>query len=142
MTYLLVKSFHIIFVVAWMASLLIYPRYKIHQMSGVPDGELSGAMQEASARLRRIIMTPSFILVWALGLTMIALNPGLLQQGWLHAKIALLVVLSGMHGWLVVIGRKIDSGESPVRAGTLRMLNEVPFLLMIVIVILAITKAF
>jgi len=142
MTYLLVKSFHIIFVVAWMASLLIYPRYKIHQMSGVPDGELSSAMQEASARLRRIIMTPSFILVWALGLTMIALNPALLQQGWLHAKIALLLVLSGMHGWLVVIGRKIDRGETPLKAGTLRMLNEVPFLLMIVIVILAITKAF
>jgi len=142
MPYLLVKSFHIIFVVAWMASLLIYPRYKIHQMSGVPDGELSSAMQEASARLRRIIMTPSFILVWALGLTMIALNPALLQQGWLHAKIALLLVLSGMHGWLVVIGRKIDRGETPLKAGTLRMLNEVPFLLMIVIVILAITKAF
>ncbi len=142
MTYLLVKSAHLIFVIAWMASLLIYPRYKIHQLSGVSGGELSLTMADASARLRRIIMTPAFVLVWALGLTMIALNPSLLQQGWLHLKLVLLVAMSALHGWFIVIGRRIDQGQAPVSMRTLRMVNEVPFLLMIVIVVLAIVKPF
>ncbi|MEM0985694.1 MAG: CopD family protein [Pseudomonadota bacterium] len=142
MIYLAVKSAHIVFVVAWMASLLIYPRYKIHQLTGIPGGELALAMSDASTRLRRIIMTPAMLLVWGLGITMIVLNPGLLQQGWLHAKIFLLVVLSGIHGWFVGMGRKIDNGQSPVSAKTLRMINEAPFLLMIVVVVLAITKPF
>ncbi|MEM7766039.1 MAG: CopD family protein [Pseudomonadota bacterium] len=142
MTYLVVKSAHIVFVIAWMAALLIYPRYKIHQLNGEAGGELALAMSDASARLRRIIMTPALLLVWGLGLTMIALNPALLQQGWMHLKIALLVGLTGVHGWFVATGKKIDRGEPAVSAKTLRLINEVPFLVMIAVVVLAITKPF
>lgn len=142
MTYLVVKSLHIIFVVAWMASLLIYPRYKIHQLTGEPNGELFTSMQDAAARLKRIIMTPSLILVWVLGLTMVALNPELLSQGWFHAKLALLLGISGVHGWYVAVGRKIDGNDGAVSERTLRMMNEVPFLLMIGVVLLAVIKPF
>lgn len=140
--YLWIKAAHIVFVVAWMASLLIYPRYKIHQLGGEPDGELAETMKEAAGRLRRIIMTPSMVIVWGLGLIMIILQPNLSSQGWLHVKLALLLVLTGLHGWFVYLGRRIDDHTPTVSSRTLRMINEVPFVLMIVIVGLAVIKPF
>ncbi|MEO1028271.1 MAG: CopD family protein [Pseudomonadota bacterium] len=140
--YIWIKAVHIIFVVAWMAGLLIFPRYKIHQLSAVPGGELATAMSEASQRLRRIILTPALIAVWGLGLTMIWLNPALLSQGWFHTKLALVLVLSGLHGYLISMGKKVDAGDAPLSQKTLRLLNEVPFLIMIGVVLLAVAKPF
>lgn len=142
MLYLWVKAFHIIFVVAWMATLLIYPRYKLHQMSSSAGEPLFDTMSEAAIRLRRIIMTPSLILVWVFGLAMIALNPALMSEGWLHAKLALVLGLSGFHGWLVGVGRSIDQGEPKISARTMRLVNELPFILFIVIVILVVVRPF
>ncbi|MFN7056552.1 CopD family protein [Hyphomonas sp.] len=142
MLYLWIKAAHIIFVIALMAGLLIYPRYKIHQLSSRPGEALFDTMMDASARLKRIILTPSLLLVWALGLTMLALNPGLLSQGWMHAKLLLVTVLSGMYGYFSVLGKRVDAVTGTVEARRLRMLNEVPFLLMIGVVLLAILKPF
>ncbi|WP_373007636.1 CopD family protein [Hyphomonas sp.] len=142
MLYLWVKALHIIFVVALIASLLVYPRYKIHQLSSSPGEPLYEAMKKSSAQLRLIIMNPSLILVWVFGLTMLWMNPALLSQGWLHAKLALVLILSGMHGYFIRLGKKVDSGGDGVSARQLRMLNEVPFLLMVVIVILVVAKPF
>ncbi len=142
MLYLWVKAFHIIFVVAWMAAMLIYPRYKIHQMSSSAGEPLFDTMSEAAIRLRRIIMTPSLILVWVLGLAMIALNPALLSDGWLHAKLVLVLGLSGFHGWLIGVGRSIDQGTPKISAGTMRMVNELPFIIFIVITILVVVRPF
>jgi len=142
MLYLWVKAFHIIFVVSLMASLLVYPRYKIHQLSSQPGEPLHEAMKKASYQLRMIIMNPSLILVWVFGLAMLWMNQGLLSQGWLHVKLLLVLILSGLHGYFVRLGKRIDRGGDGVSAKTLRMLNEVPFLLMIVIVILVAVKPF
>lgn len=142
MLYLSVKAAHIIFVIALMAGLLIYPRYKIHQLSSAPGEPLFDTMQDASARLKRIILTPSLIIVWLLGLTMMWLNPGLLSQGWMHAKLLLVILLSGLYGYFSVLGRRVDNVTGTVQAKRLRMLNEVPFILMIAVVILAILKPF
>ncbi len=140
--YLWIQAVHIIFVVAWMAGLLIYPRYKIHQMGAEPGGELAVTMSDASARLRRIILTPALIAVWVLGLTMIWLNPGLFSQGWFHLKLVLVVLLSGLHGYIVSMGRRVDQGGAPLSQKNLRLLNEVPFILMIFVVLLAVAKPF
>ncbi|MEM6946762.1 MAG: CopD family protein [Pseudomonadota bacterium] len=140
--YLWIQAFHIIFVVAWMAGMLIYPRYKIHQMQAATGGELAVTMADASNRLRRIILTPAMLLVWTLGLTMLWLNPPLLSQGWVHAKLALVTALSGLHGYLITIGKRVDAGRAPLTATQMRLLNEVPFLLMIAIVLLAVAKPF
>ena len=142
MLYLWVKALHIIFVVSLMASLLVYPRYKIHQLSSQPGEPLYEAMKKASYQLRMIIMNPSLILVWVFGLAMLWMNQDLLSQGWLHAKLVLVLILSGMHGYFVRLGKKVDLGGDGVSARQLRMLNEVPFLLMIVIVILVAVKPF
>ncbi len=142
MLYLFVKALHIIFVVSLMASLLVYPRYKIHQLSSTPGEPLFETMKKSSQQLRKIIMNPSLILVWVLGLTMLWMNPGLMSQGWLHAKLLLVLILSGLHGYFIGLGKKVDRGGDGVSAKRLRMLNEVPFLLMIVIVILVAVKPF
>jgi putative membrane protein len=142
MLYLSVKAAHIIFVIALMAGLLIYPRYKIHQLSSTPGEPLFDTMQDASARLKRIILTPSLIIVWLLGLAMLWLNPGLLSQGWMHAKLLLVILLSGLYGYFSVLGKRVDQVTGPVQAKRLRLLNEAPFILMIGVVILAILKPF
>jgi len=140
--YLWIKAFHIIFVIALMAGLLIYPRYKLHQLKSKPGDLLFETMKEASNRLRKIILNPALILVWVLGITMIVLNQSLLTQGWMHVKLILVVVLSGLHGYFISIGKKIDRGDLGPSPKTMKLLNEVPFLIMIGIVLLAILKPF
>ncbi len=142
MLYLWVKALHVIFVIAWMAGLLMLPRLRIYQLSGSSGDPLFEQMKEASARLRKIILTPALVAVWLLGIAMVVLQPGLLQQGWLHAKILLVLIITGLHGYFVSVGRKIDSGESSLTERRLRAMNEVPFIAMIGVVILVVVKPF
>ncbi len=140
--YLWIKAFHLIFVIALMGGLLIFPRYKLHQMSSAPGEPLFEKMKEASARLRRIILSPALILVWVLGLAMLYLNPSLLQSGWMHVKLFFVVLLTGIHGYFISVGRKIDNGQSGPGVNALKMLNELPFIFLIVIVIMVIVRPF
>lgn len=140
--YLWVQAFHIIFVIALMAGLLIYPRYKLHQLSSKPGEPLFETMKEASNRLRKIILNPALILVWVLGVSMLVMNPSLLSMGWMHVKLVLVLVLTGMHGYFISIGKKIDRGDVGPTPTRMKMLNEVPFLIMIGVVLLAVLKPF
>lgn len=142
MLYNWVRAFHIIFVIAFMASLMIYPRYKIHQLSSKPGEPMFETMKKASDQLRKIIMNPSLIFIWLLGGAMLYLNQGLLAQPWMHVKLLLVFILSGFHGYYVRVGKQIDRGETRVTAKKLRMLNEVPFLMMIAVVIFAVVEPF
>lgn len=141
MVYLWLKALHLIFVVAFMAAMLVYPRYKLHQLSADPGDILFETMKSASTKLRLIILNPSIILVWVLGLSMIAMNQGLLSQGWFHVKLLFVLILTGLHGYFISVGKKIDRGEA-VSEKRLKMMNEVPFLLMIVVVIMVIVRPF
>lgn len=141
MLYLWIKALHLIFVIAFMAGMLILPRYKLHQLTSKPGDQLFEAMKSASVKLRNIILTPSIILVWVFGITMMVMNPSLFQQGWFHVKLALVVILTGMHGYFVWLGKKIDRNEA-ISARRLKMLNELPFILMIVVVIMVIVRPF
>lgn len=141
MTYLWLKAFHLIFVIAFMAGMLIYPRYKLHQLTAKPGDPLFETMKSASNKLRIIILNPSVILVWVLGIAMVAMNHGLLSQGWFHVKLLFVLILTGLHGYFISMGKKIDNGET-LPAKQLKLLNEVPFLLMIVIVVMVIVRPF
>jgi len=144
--YLWVKSAHVVFVVSLMAGLLIYPRYKIHQLSSRPGEPLFETMKDASARLLRIILNPSLILVWALGILMLYLDWSrggqMILEPWMHAKLALVLAVSALQGYFIGLGRKVDRVSGKVEAKTLRMLNELPFILMIGVVILVIVRPF
>jgi putative membrane protein len=136
------KALHIVFVIAWMAGLMMYPRLKIYQLSDVPGSKLFEEMKLAALRLRKIILTPSLIGTWGFGLALLGRNPDFLEAGWLHVKLALVIVITGFHLYFTVIGKRVDAAEPGVSAKKLRMMNEVPFLAMIGIVILVIVKPF
>jgi protoporphyrinogen IX oxidase len=142
--YLWVKAFHIIFVIFWMAGLFLLPRYLVHHQEALGTPEAT-AWEKREALLRRMILTPSMIVVWLLGLALAA-NLGLFEGGaglgWLHAKLLLVLLLSGYHGWAVGYAKKLAKGQGGIAPRTLRMVGEVPALAVILIVILVVVKPF
>jgi protoporphyrinogen IX oxidase len=139
--YLFLKSGHVIFMVFWLAGLFMLPRQCIYMLDHVPgsDGEMKWATR--MGKLRKIILTPAMIIVWVLGLSM-AYSGDWFASGWLHAKLALVLGLTGYHGWLVAQTKKMARGERPLTEAQLRMIGEVPGLLLIVIVLLVYLKPF
>ncbi len=141
--YLWIQAFHIISVIVYMAGLLMYPRLKIYQMADQPGGNLFEEMRLASGRMRKIILTPSLFGVWGFGLWMVFLNPSLVSgSAWFPVKFLLVLVITGAHGFFVAQGKKIDQGTATITERQLRILNEVPAILLIFIVILAVVKPF
>jgi putative membrane protein len=136
-----VKAFHVIAVIFWIAGLFMLPRFLVYQMATTPGSPEDRLWNERNARIKRIIVNPGLILVWILGL-MVATSYGFAGQGWLHVKIALVVLLSGYHGWLSATAKKFARGERPYAEKTLRLMNEVPALATILIVILVVVKPF
>lgn len=141
MTYLWLKAGHLIFVIFWLAGLFMLPRFFIyHQETAVGSPE-SEAWIERERKLMRIILTPSLVIVWIFGL-MLAFSTGAFSQGWFHAKLLLVLLLSGYHGWMVGYARKLARGERPLSGKHLRILNEVPGIATALIVIVVIVKPF
>ena len=139
--YLWVKALHVIAVIFWIAGLFMMPRFLVYQMATVPGSPEDQLWNERNARIKRIILNPGIILVWVLGL-MVATSYGFAGQYWLHAKLLLVVLLSGYHGWLSATAKKFARGLRPYPERTLRLLNEVPALATIVIVVLVVVKPF
>jgi putative membrane protein len=135
------KAAHIIFVIFWMAGLFIFPRYLIHHQDALARPDEAARWVEREARLRRIILTPALIAVWLFGL-LLAAGGEWWASGWLHAKIALVVGLSGFHGWAVGYARKLGQGRATLPDRRLRMLNELPALGVVLIVWLVVLKPF
>ncbi len=140
--YLWVKALHLIFVVSWIAGLLIYPRYKLHQLRSQPGEALFDTMQKASKKLRKIILEPSIAAVWILGLALVALNPAVASGKWFMVKMVLVIAISAMHGMLLRIGRTIDEGNSNFSMTRLKVINEIPFVLFAIIAVLVIVQPF
>ncbi|MBB3912182.1 CopD family protein [Sphingomonas desiccabilis] len=143
--YLWVKAAHVIFMVFWMAGLFILPRYLVHHQEGLDDPAERPRWVSREAKLRAMILTPAMVAVWLLGLALAA-NAGLFDGqpglGWLHAKLLFVLLLTGYHGWAVGYAKKLAAGRPTLASSRLRMLNEVPALLLAVIVALAIVKPF
>lgn len=139
--YLFLKSGHVIFMVFWMAGLFMLPRQCIYMLDHAPGSPGEAKWAERMGKLRKIILTPSLIIVWVLGLSM-AYGGGWFASGWLHAKLTLVVAMTGYHGWLVAQTKKMARGERPLSEKTLRMIGEVPGVLLILIVLLVYLKPF
>jgi putative membrane protein len=141
-----VKAGHVIFVIFWMAGLFMLPRYLVYHQEAVSGSPEAEAWVDREAKIRRIILTPAIVLVWLFGL-MLAVNIGLMSGasglGWLHAKLALVVILSGYHGWAAGYSKKLAAGKPPSLTGKqLRMLNEIPAILVTLVIILVIVRPF
>jgi putative membrane protein len=141
MLYLWLKAFHVIAVIAWMAGMLYLPRLFVYH-SEVPKGSIqSDTFKIMERRLLKAIINPAMIVTWVLGLYLVW-DGGWYTSGWLHAKLLLVLILSGVHGFLSKTV-KVFAADGNVRpAKFYRMINEVPTVLMIGIVILVIVKPF
>ena len=134
---------HIIFVVFWMAGLFMLPRYLVYHQEALAAGRADEAAlwTTRETKLRGIILTPAMIVVWVLGLTLATVGQHW-GEGWLHAKLLLVIGLSGYHGWAVGYARKLAANRPTLEGRTLRMLNEVPALAATAIVVLVVVKPF
>ena len=141
MTYLWLKALHVIAIIAWMAGLLYLPRLFIYHCEAPKGSVQSETFKVMERRLMRIIMTPAMIIAWFLGLWL-AFAGGHLPAHWFHAKFALVIGLSAVHGYFAGAVRRFgeDRNDKPTRHW--RIWNEVPTVLMIAIVILVIVKPF
>jgi len=141
--YLWFKAFHIVAVVAWMAGLLYLPRLFAYHAE-VPAGSAQSETFKVMERgLYRTIMTPAMIAVWILGpLTLLSLPAELLSAGWFHAKLLLVLFLTGFH-YLLGRWRKdfaADRNHKPARF--YKRVNEVPTVILILVVLLVVLKPF
>ena len=141
MTYLWIKAGHIIFVVFWMAGLFTLPRQMLYMHSAAPGSAEEALWTTRIGLLRKMILTPSLVVVWVLGL-LLAMSSGAFSQGWLHAKLLLVVILSGYHGWLVAQARRMGAGARPLSEKQLRGWGEFPAIVLALVVVLVVIKPF
>lgn len=140
--YLWLKAVHLIFVIFWMAGMFAFPRFLIYHQEGLADPAECARWAEREHKLRKIILTPSMIIVWVVGL-LLAHSIGAWSQGWFHAKFAIVIALSAYHGWMIGYARRLMRPGAHLLTGKqLRLINEVPGLTTIAIVILVIVKPF
>jgi putative membrane protein len=135
-----VKAVHIMFVVAWFAGLFYLPRLFVYHTDTLDDaGHQRFALME---RKLYGLMTIAMIGTWIMGITMIVMVPGYLHLGWLHAKLTLVILLTGYQGFLKMHLRKFANKTNTKSARYWRFMNEVPALFLIAIVILVVVKPF
>jgi putative membrane protein len=141
MLYLWLKAFHIIAVIAWMAGMLYLPRLFVYHADAEIGSVQSETFKVMERRLLKAIINPAMIVVWLLGLYL-AWSGGWFSAGWLHAKILLVLVMSGLHGYYSRAVKAFAQDRNKKSARHWRMMNEVPTLLLVGIVILVVVKPF
>jgi len=139
--YLTIKAFHIIAVISWMAGLLYLPRLFVYHAVAVPGSEQSETFKVMERRLLNFIMTPAMAVTWILGMVLV-IQGQFMGATWFHIKFVLVIVLSVMHGqcsqWVADFSRDRNRHSQKF----FRIVNEIPTVLMIGIVLLAVLKPF
>jgi putative membrane protein len=135
------KAFHVIAVIAWMAGMLYLPRLFVYHCEAEAGSKQSETFKVMERRLLRAIINPAMIAAWLFGLTL-AYQGGWFAAHWLQAKLALVLILSGIHGLLARWVRDFAADRNRNSQRFYRIINEIPAVLMIGIVILAVVKPF
>ena len=135
------KAFHIIAVIAWMAGMLYLPRLFVYHCDAEIGSRQSETFKLMERRLFKVIIDPAMLVAWGLGLWL-AWAGGWFATSWLQAKIFLVLVLSALHGLLARWARDFGHDQNRHSVRFYRIINEVPTVLMVAIVILAVVKPF
>ena len=135
------KAVHILAVISWMAGMLYLPRLFVYHTEAEPGSKQSETFKVMERRLLQGIINPAMIATWAFGLWL-AWDGAFFTSPWFHAKLALVVILSGVHGFFARCVRVFAEDRNTRPQRFYRMINEVPTLLMIGIVILVVVKPF
>ncbi|MGB6230551.1 MAG: CopD family protein [Litorimonas sp.] len=133
------KALHLSAVIFWMAGQLYLPRLFVYHSVAQPGGELEAKMEEAEAKLLRIIMNPAMIAALLLGLALLVMYP---HPASIHVKVLLAFGLIGYHGFLAKTRKQFLNGGRPRSEKFFRRINEIPAIVTIVIVVLAIVQPF
>jgi putative membrane protein len=139
--YALIKALHLIAVIAWMAGLFYLPRLFVYHADVPPESDRSDMLKIMERKLLKVIMNPAMILTFILGVLMLSV-PGMMTQGWMHVKLTLVFLLAGFHGMCSRYVRLFATDQNTKNHRYYRFFNEVPTLLMIAIVLLAVIKPF
>jgi putative membrane protein len=139
--YLWLKTLHIFFFIAWMAGMLYLPRLFVYHADAEKGSKQSETFKVMERRLLRGIMNPSMIVVWVVGFWM-AINGGWMVAGWLHAKLALVLAMSAVHGMFSKWRKDFEADRNARPASFYRMWNEVPAVILIAIIVLVVIKPF
>ena len=139
--FLWIKALHIVAIIAWMAGLLYLPRLFVYHAGTAVGSESSETFKVMERRLLRAIMNPAMIAAFILGGALVAIEgPELMHAGWFHIKVLLVLVLAVMHGLMARWRKEFERDERRRTAKFFRFANEVPTLVLIAIVILAVVK--
>jgi len=141
--YLWVKACHIIAAIAWMAGLLYLPRLFVYHCSATSNSDLDRIFRTMERRLLRFIMGPAMAATWLLGIALIYLSPhAVWGEIWFYGKVLAVVTMSGVHGGMAVWQRDFENDRNRHSPRFYKMVNEVPTVLMVVIVLLVVAKPF
>ncbi len=139
MGYLWIKAFHVVAVVTWFAAIFYLPRlFVYHAMAEDTPGRERFKVMER--KLYNGIMTPSAAVTIALGVWLLLINPAWLEQGWMQLKLVLVALLVGYHAWCGVLLRRFRDDANRHSHRWYRVFNDVPVLMLVAIVILAVVK--
>lgn len=141
--YLLLRALHLISIIAWMAGLLYLPRLFVYHTAAEKGSAQSETFKVMERRLLRGIMNPAMIAAWILGLALLAI-PGAVDwsDGWIYVKLACVLALSGLHGALSGWRRAFEADNNSRSGRFFRIVNEIPTVLMIVIVVMVVMRPF
>lgn len=139
--YLWLKAFHIMSVISWMAAMFYLPRLMVYHADSETGSTQSETFKVMERRLLKAIMTPAMIASWVFGLS-VAYGYSLFGDGWLHVKLAIVLALSGYHGLLARHVRIFACDENSHSSRYYRLINEIPTLLMAIIVFLVVLQPF
>lgn len=140
--YLLLKALHVVAVISWMAGLLYLPRLYVYHAGAVKGQELDTTLITMEKRLYRYIMLPAMLVTLAIGVALVVTVGIENLGGWFHLKTLLVLGMFGFHGVLGKYRRVFAEGRNTKSASFFRKINEIPAVLMLVIVILAVMKPF
>jgi len=135
------RALHVIAVIAWMAGMLYLPRLYVYHAAAKPGSELSETFKVMERRLLRGIVNPAMIATWVLGLLLAWLGHHW-TEGWFHAKVALLILMQLLHAAFARWRRQFEADDNRHSQRFYRVANELPTVLLIAIVLLAMLKPF
>jgi putative membrane protein len=142
MLYNILKVVHLVSIVAWFAGCFYIFRLFVYHVQNKNKPETAAVFETMERKLLRMIMNPAMILTLATGISLVVLVPEWLKQGWLHVKIAFVVFLIGYHHYALYVWKKFCKKEFILSEKACRWINEIPTLILIVIVAMVILKPF
>ena len=142
MYYDIITALHILSVISWMVGLLYLPRLFVYHADSEIGTVRAETFKVMERRLLKVIMTPAMIASFIFGIWLIALNHGLVYETWFQIKLVAVLAMAGCHGKFSKMQRLLENDVQPLSSKTYRIWNEVPTILMIIIVFLAVLKPF